>query len=162
MGLLEDLQAFQERERSAWDASRSVMPEVRQQGARETLDNWSGVAGLLGSMKAPAKLFRGVGPTTGKNTATLGKGLYSTPDKSFAAQYGAVSEVPVAEAFPKNPLVIPGGGRGDAQGLFADWALEKSRLPNMREFNKRWPDPAEFVKSLGYDGVWIGSEIVKY
>lgn len=50
MGLLNDFAEWQKRERSAWDASRSVMPEVRQQGAREIGQEWGGIAGLLGSI----------------------------------------------------------------------------------------------------------------
>lgn len=58
MGLMEDFAEWQKRERSAWDASRSVMPEVRQQGAREIGQEWGGIAGLLGSIKASKGLIK--------------------------------------------------------------------------------------------------------
>lgn len=35
-------------------------------------------------------------------------------------------------------------------------------MKNMREFNAKYADPGEFVRSLGYDGVIAGDEVVKY
>jgi hypothetical protein len=122
-----------------------------------------GLLGMVKKVKPPKVLYRG----TGKDGSTygtymLGKGLYSSPDKSFAAKYGdKIETLSPEDAFPKNPLVIERSA-GGAPSVFMDWALEKSGLKNAREFNKKYPDPGEFVKSLGYDGVVIGDEIVKY
>ena len=113
-------------------------------------------------VKPPKRLFRGVGEggsTTG--TYALGKGLYTSRDKSFAAMYGEVSEVSPDDAWPRNPLVL-NQVAGGAPGAFADWALKTSGLKNMREFNKLYADPGEFVRSLGYDGVIAGDEVVRY
>ena len=133
---------------------KAKVTEVREPEAKKTY--WRGV-GLGGK---------------GLGTYSLGKGLYSSPSKEFAKRYatdrhsgkiiGTLKKLTADEALPKNPLIIPGHGRGDATGLFNEWALEKSGLPNIREFNKQHPDPGAFVRSFGYDGVIIGDEIVRY
>jgi hypothetical protein len=55
MGLLEELSAdankWRKRELETWDASRSVMPEVRQSAARDIWQDWAPVTGLLGTMR---------------------------------------------------------------------------------------------------------------
>lgn len=126
-----------------------------------------------GIPRTPKKLYRGVG-AGGKSLGVgqLGKGLYSSTSKDFARQYatdpktkkmtGSLMELDPAQAFPSNPLVLPGYGRGGANGIFSEWLLEQSGEKNIRDFAAKWPDPGEFVKSKGYDGVWIGEEIVKY
>lgn len=48
--LASDMRAFSEKDKSAADASRSVMPEVRAQGAKETWQNWQDVAGGIGNI----------------------------------------------------------------------------------------------------------------
>jgi hypothetical protein len=114
----------------------------------------------------PKKLFRGIteenGKQTGYGTFALGKGLYSSADKSFAKKYGnKVIELDPKESFPTNPLVLENVAGGAPQA-FSDWLLEKSGEKNIRDFNKKYKDPAEFVKQFGYDGVVAGDEIVKY
>lgn len=59
MGLLDDFAEWQRRDQAAWDASRSVMPEVRQQGAREIWEAWGPVAGLLGSVSKAGRAIAG-------------------------------------------------------------------------------------------------------
>lgn len=116
------------------------------------------------AIKIPKKLYRGEfdreDGTFGFGTFNLGKGLYSTYTKEFAKKYGEVREVSPEEAFPKNPLVL--NPSGDPKGAFIDWVLNKSGLKNVREFNRKYPDPGDFVREYGYDGVIIGDEIVKY
>lgn len=98
---------------------------------------------------------------SGRGVYTLGKGLYSSPSRAFAAKYGRVVEVPVSEGWPVNPLMLDNVSYG-AYAAFMDWALEKSGLSTARAFNARYPDPASFVKSLGYDGIIAGNEVVRY
>lgn len=119
------------------------------------------------AVKPPKRLYRGVtegadGTQSGFGTFMLGRGLYSSRDKSFAKKYGnKVIEVDPTTAWPRNPLVLHNVAGGAPQA-FMDWALEKSGLRNAREFNKKYPDPGEFVRSLGFDGVIAGDEVVKY
>jgi len=119
--------------------------------------------GALGVPRPPRVLYRGVSETgEGTGLYSLGKGLYSSPSRAFASQYGTrVIEVPPEEGWPKNPLVLrnTAGGASDA---LTDWLLEKSGAKNIREFNRRWADPGEFVRSLGYDGVVAGDQVVRY
>jgi hypothetical protein len=83
MGLLDDFAEWQKRERSAWDASRSVMPEVRQQGAREIGQEWGGIAGLLGSLTK----FQKAHQLAQKNAALpVEKGGLGLPPDNTAAQ----------------------------------------------------------------------------
>lgn len=118
------------------------------------------------AVKPPKKLWRGVvsgeqaDGADGLGTFMLGRGLYSSPDKKFAAMYGNPQEVDVADAWPRNPLVLRGSA--PAPNLFQDYVLRNSGFRNMREFNAAFPDPADYVKSLGYDGVIAGDEVVKY
>ena len=46
----EDLQRFTAKDKSAWEATQSVMPEVRTQGAKELNANWGDVAGIVNSI----------------------------------------------------------------------------------------------------------------
>lgn len=99
------------------------------------------------------KFYRGVSPESGGKTYRQGKGLYTTADKKYAAEYGDVVEVPADVAMPKNPLVLKDEQDWDG------WLIEQftSRgYKSVREFNKDFPDPGEYVKSLGYDGVVLG------
>ncbi|MFZ2950947.1 MAG: LPD38 domain-containing protein [Desulfuromonadaceae bacterium] len=114
------------------------------------------------TVKPPKKLYRGAAEgTTGTGAYSMGKGLYSTPDKSFAAKYGQVSEVSVEDYWPSRPLVIRNAAGGAPQAL-TDWLLKESGERNIREFNKKYPDPGEFIASRGYDGVIAGDEVVRY
>ncbi len=110
-------------------------------------------------VKPPKKLYRGVmNSGQGAGTYSLGKGLYSTPSKSFlkAYKYDKIIELSPEAAFPRNPLVLR-----NADG-FADWLLRESGIKNMREFNAKYKDPGEFVREKGHDGVWAGDEVVRY
>lgn len=115
-------------------------------------------------VKPPKKLYRGEfeqeDGSFGFGTFSLGKGIYSTFTKEYAKKYGEVKELSPEQAFPRNPLVLK--PHGDPRGAFTDWLLKESGYQNIREFNKKYPDPGEFVRSKGYDGVIIGDEIVKY
>lgn len=125
----------------------------------------------LFKVKPPQKLYRGIAKgaqqsgADGIGIATLGRGLYTSPSKAFASRFagpaGDLIEVPIEEAWPRNPLVLP-NGMGDATSVFIDWALRESGAPNLRVFNRMYPDPADFVKSRGFDGVVAGDEIVYY
>lgn len=149
--------------RGAFDASD---PRILFQAARSG-DAFNERAGAIEyAVKAPKKLWRGVvtgqqsDGSEGLGTFMLGRGLYSSPDKKFAAMYGKPQEVSIENAWPRNPLVL----RGQASGpnLFQDYALKNSGFRNMREFNNAYPDPADWVRSLGFDGVIAGDEVVKY
>lgn len=120
-------------------------------------------------VKPPKKLWRGVvegqqeSGQAGLGTAMLGRGLYSSPDRSFAKMYatgGKLVEVPIEAGWPRNPLVLNGAGGGPS--LLTDWIFRTTDYKSMRDFNKDWPDPSEFVKSRGYDGVIAGDEVVRY
>ena len=119
------------------------------------------------SIKPPKKLYRGEFDNpweegrTGLGTFMLGRGLYSSPSRSFAAKYGKVREVTADEAFPRKPLVLTNVAGGSPQA-FMDWALRESGLPNARRFNEQYPDPGIFVRARGYDGVVAGDEVVRY
>lgn len=121
----------------------------------------------MSTANIPKKLYRGIKTgyqsdgSEGYGTAMLGKGLYTSPSKKFASQYGDVIEISPEIAYPKNPLILP-TGRGDARSTFMDWALKESGEKNAREFGKKYPDYSEFVRSRGFDGVVAGDEIVKY
>jgi hypothetical protein len=113
-------------------------------------------------VKPPKKLYRGVKPgTTGLGVYSMGKGIYTSPDKSFAKKFGDVEEVTPTVAFPRNPLVLNNAAGGSAQAL-TDWILRNSEFRNIRLFNKAYADPGQFVREQGYDGVVAGDEVVKY
>lgn len=100
------------------------------------------------------RLFRGERDGKGTGIYRYGKALYVTTNRKYAAAYGDVKEVAVE--WPKNPLVI---GRNTS---FDDWLLEKSGARNLREFHAQHPDPGEFVRSQGYDGVVDADVVVIY
>lgn len=72
---------------------RSVMPEVRAEGWKEGVDNWKGVAGLLGAIRA----WHGSPHTfdkfdmskigTGEGAQAYGHGLYAAESPEVANQY---------------------------------------------------------------------------
>jgi hypothetical protein len=118
------------------------------------------------TVKPPKKLYRGEAPNQwdpnvrGMGTFALGKGRYSTTDKKFAGMYGEVKEVSPEEYWPRNPLVLP--GTGDAAGLLATYIARNTNFRNIREFNAAYPDPGQFVREQGFDGIIAGNEVVKY
>ncbi len=118
------------------------------------------------TVKPPKKLYRGEAQNQwdpnvrGMGTFALGKGRYSTTDKKFAGMYGEVKEVAPEEYWPRNPLVLP--GTGDAAGLLATYIARNTNFRNIREFNAAYPDPGQFVREQGFDGIIAGNEVVKY
>lgn len=131
------------------------------------------------TVRPPKKLYRGIvegaqeDGSEGLGTFHLGRGLYSTADKSFAKKYalvpgrdgrlersGRVVEISPEIAWPRNPLVLRGSG--GAGSLFNDWMFQNSDFKRLSDFNKAYPDPADFVKAKGYDGVVAGDEVVRY
>lgn len=114
--------------------------------------------GISQSVDKPKKLYRGQKPdTTGTGISQYGKGLYTTRDIKQAEKYGNVKEINSDSGYPKNPLII-----NTKTISFQDWLLKESGEKNIREFNKKYSDPSEFVKSKGYDGVDDGVEVVRY
>ena len=131
-------------------------PEMAMEGV-----NIAGIA-------PPKHLYRGVAKglqesgADGLGTFMLGKGIYSSPSKKFAQKYGEVTEVSVNDVFPRNPLVLnvrPGASAPDA---FRDWLMQDKGFKSLRDFYAQYSDPGDYVRSLGYDGVFIGDEVVKY
>jgi hypothetical protein len=113
-------------------------------------------------IKPPKKLYRGTAHgKKGSGIYSMGKGLYSSPDKAFAKKYGMVEELDPKKSFPKNPLVLRNVA-GGAPSALTDWILQNSNFRNIREFNKEYPDPGKFVREHGYDGIVAGDEVVKY
>lgn len=127
-------------------------------------------------VKPPKRLYRGLtvnaDDSIGMGDHFLGKGLYSSPSKEHAQRYAmnrgadlrltpnhAIQELSPEEAFPRNPLVL--SGSNDAGAVFNDWMMKQTGL-RASEISRRWPDPSEYVRSLGYDGVVIGDEVVRY
>ncbi|NTU49312.1 MAG: transglycosylase SLT domain-containing protein [Desulfobulbaceae bacterium] len=116
----------------------------------------------------PKKLYRGVAygiqenGDAGRGIGSLGKGLYSSPSKAFAKKFGTVEELSPDKAFPDNPLVLRVPPGSSAQSAFSDWIIRDQGFKNIREFGRKYSDPGEYVRSLGYDGVVAGDEIVKY
>jgi len=100
--------------------------------------------------------YRGEKFEGNKGVWRLGKGLYSTPDKALAGKYGDVTGI--VGGLPDNPLIVP------RTQSFEDVLLEMSGEKTIREFNKKYADPSDFLKPLGYDGVISESSdvIVKY
>ncbi len=121
------------------------------------------------TLRPPKKLYRGIvegqqeSGAQGLGTAHLGRGLYSSPSKSFAKMYathGRVDEVPVEHGWPKNPLVLRGAG--GAESLLLDHVFRNTNFRNAREFNAAYPDRAKFLREHGYDGVVAGDEVVRF
>lgn len=109
-------------------------------------------------VKPPNKLYRGVMSSgKGAGTYSLGKGLYSTPNKKFLKNfdYDNIIELDPKEHFPRNPLVLR------TADMMPDWLLKESGHKSMVDFNKAH-DLTDFIKSRGHDGVVAGDEVVKY
>jgi hypothetical protein len=110
--------------------------------------------------KTKGATYRGVpnNGESGSGVGRLGNGLYSTTDKTLAKSFaGNDGEVfGVVGGGPSAPL------RVRSPDAFYDWLLKESGENNIRSFNKKWPDIADFVRSRGYNGVIAGDEIVKY
>jgi len=122
-------------------------------------------------VKPPKILYRGItkgqqeSGAEGLGTSHLGKGLYTSADKSFAKKYatdGDIREFSPEDAFPRNPLVL--NGAGGAGSLLLDHIFRNTNLKNAREITAKYPDIGDYVKELGHDGVVVnkGEEIVKY
>ena len=110
------------------------------------------------TVKPPKNLYRG--DSGGKMiSASMGYGLYSTRDRSFAAKYGKVSKADVDLYWPRNPLVLHGAGY--APDLLSDYIFRNTDFRNIREFNKAYPDTAVFLKEQGYDGVIAADEVYR-
>jgi hypothetical protein len=142
----------------------SIEDFIRQQFGADARTLFQSIAYKV---KPPKKLYRGVAEglqedgSSGSGIYSMGKGLYSSPDKSFAKKYGKVIEISIADGWPVNPLVLYNVA-GGAPAALNDWMLKESGEKNIREFNKKWSDPGDFIRSKGYDGVVAGNEVVKY
>jgi len=115
------------------------------------------------AVKPPKRLYRGLFDNkSGMGIGSLGKGLYLSTDRMWlhrAFEFDKIITLTPEEAFPRNPLVLY--GCGDAQGLFYDWLFRQTGL-RLKDFNEKYSDPSEYVKSRGYDGVVVGDEVVWY
>lgn len=119
------------------------------------------------TVKPPRKLYRGVAAETSQRAggaawAALGRGLYTTPDKKFAKQFGEVVELTPEEAWPRNPFVVDNAAGGAANAVWN--AIRERGLFNGRrsEFDAQYPFLEDFLAPLGYDGVVAGGEVVRY
>jgi len=108
----------------------------------------------------PKVLYRGIMKDgKGAGTYSLGKGLYSSPDKKWLSEkfeFDDIIKLTPEEAYPKNPLIID-----TKKQSFEDWLLKESGEKSIRDFNKKYTRE-DFVSSKGYDGVVAGNEVVKY
>jgi len=115
------------------------------------------------AVKPPKRLYRGVFDSkSGMGVGSLGNGLYSSTDRGWlkrAFEFDRIITLTPEEAFPRNPLVLH--GVGDAQGLFYGWTFRETGL-RRTDFNKKYSDPSEYVKSRGFDGVVASDEVVWY
>jgi hypothetical protein len=105
-------------------------------------------------LPAKAKIYRGTSARTGKNTANLGKGLYTTTDKKQASQYGDVSEMSRSDA-PQNPI------RFSDEGAYRAWesnVYKELGLSRMSEFDEQYGTPDNWVRMIDptIDGIQIG------
>lgn len=104
--------------------------------------------------------WRGQSSAAGKGIgkAVLGKGLYSTTNRRDADLYASNHDdgqvIRLRNAVPKNPLVLK--SYTDWDGWLADQVINKLGM-RMSEFNAKYGDPGAYVRTLGYDGVQIGS-----
>lgn len=139
-----------------------LFEEARKyKSADEFIEKWF-------TYKPPKKLYRWVAEDVDKSNrtelwyATLWKGLYTTPDKSFAKKFWKVEEFSPKFYFPRNPLVIE-RPFWSASGALKDWLLKKTWLKYIAEFDKKYgSDYSVFLQSLWYDWAVIWDEIVKY
>lgn len=119
------------------------------------------------TVKPPKKLYRGLASETSQRAggaawASLGRGLYSTPDKKFAKQYGEVVELTPEEAWPRSPFTVDSAAGGADNAVWN--AIRERGLFNGRrsEFDAQYPFLEDFLVPLGYDGVVAGDEVVRY
>lgn len=145
------------------EARDAAYLDAIERGDMETAQKMAEAASdsLPFSIKPPGKLYRGVMDSgDGAGTYSLGKGLYTSPDKNWLSgglfSFDEIKEIPAIVAFPRNPLQL----RDPSQ--FSDWALRESGERNIRRFNEKYPDPGEFVKERGFDGIVTPTEIVRY
>jgi hypothetical protein len=121
------------------------------------------------AVKPPKKLYRGEASVAdrekrvaGAAWATLGRGLYTTTDRSFAKQFGNVVEVDVNLAWPRNPFVVPNAAGGAANAVWNEIRQQGLFTGRKSEFEEKHQNLDEFLSNLGYDGVIAGDEIVRY
>jgi hypothetical protein len=74
-----DLQRFTAKDKSAWEATQSVMPEVRAQGAKEINAGWGDVAGMVGSIVGKAKPKVAMTPSIVIKRDPAFPGIYQDP-----------------------------------------------------------------------------------
>lgn len=98
-------------------------------------------------------VYRGISETTGKRSASEGRGIYTTADIEEAARYGDVVRMPPTTV-PTNPLGF--ADYPEFQNWIAHVAFEVLGYRNIREFNRDFPDPAKLVMQLGYNGAMFG------
>jgi hypothetical protein len=102
------------------------------------------------------KLWRGESESSGSNGASYGAGLYTTTNRSYAAKYGKVREVPRWEALPDNPLRFR---------TIQDWELWLQRydqhhgILGARDRGQKHNDIGDYIRIVfpKADGVQIGS-----
>jgi hypothetical protein len=154
----------------ATDKRTSAIVTVAQM-ARAREAGFTGASLPIETMKPPKVLYRGIvegaqeSGAKGLGTAHLGRGLYSSSDKSFAKKYaskGEIVQLSPEQAWPSNPLVLRGAG--GAGNLLLDFVFKNTNFKNAREFHKAFDDPGDWLKALGYDGVVVngGEEVVKF
>jgi len=117
--------------------------------------------------KNQSAVYRGVSETTGDNMAAYGQGLYVTPNKKFASEYGKLQEIPLDE-LPKNAL------RFDTINDFQIWAQQLAKKTtgssSVNEAMRKQGDLGKWIQSIypDIDGMQIGKpsmnnmEIVKW
>jgi len=117
--------------------------------------------------KSQSAVYRGVSETTGDNMAAYGQGLYVTPNKKFASEYGKLQEIPLDE-LPKNAL------RFDTINDFQIWAQQLAKKTtgssSVNEAMRQQGDLGKWIQSIypDIDGMQIGKpsmnnmEIVKW
>lgn len=101
------------------------------------------------------RLWRGINDTSGHNGADYGRGLYTTTNRKYAAEYGKVIEVSRWEALPDNPI------RFNTVMEWQNWLYKYDRYNGIapRDRYKIYPHIDEYVR-LNFpdvDGVQIGT-----
>lgn len=110
----------------------------------------------LRGVKIPksARLWRGVGENSGSGMASYGQGLYFTCNRSYAARYGKVVELPTS-VLPYYCL------RFNTINDFQIWYQQAFTLmgyQDNRDVGKDFPDFADFIQYIdpSVDGLQIG------
>ena len=142
----QDVQEGAAADKSAWDASRSVMPSVREQGVREMNARGQELGGLLGAIKAfhgsPHKFDKfdlsKIG--TGEGAQAYGHGLYMAENPNVAKEYAKL-----------NPIASPTDtGFITARTAWAKGnASPKAALKYLDELEKTTTDAKEFLVDGG-------------